>query len=73
MPVTYRPRVDAAFQVASIDNTFIEQIEATEPPGSAFYQLPYIAFPQSTPMVQIVPIRGIFAAKRLCAKLPSIR
>ena len=52
-PATYRPMVDAAFQAALIDKTFVEQIEATMPPGSAIYQLPYIAFPESAPVVQL--------------------
>jgi phosphoglycerol transferase len=52
-PTTYRPKVEVAFQAASIDKKFIERIEAMLPPGSAVYQLPYIAFPESAPVEQL--------------------
>jgi len=42
-------------------------------PRLAIFQLPFIAFPECATLEQIVLNRGIFAAKRLCAKLRSIR
>lgn len=46
-PTSYSATVKTTFAWASTDETFIRQIEASMPPKSAIYQLPYVAFPES--------------------------
>jgi phosphoglycerol transferase len=52
-PTSYRPLVEAAYRNSTVDIEFIRQIEALMPPGSAIYDLPYVAFPESAPTVQL--------------------
>jgi phosphoglycerol transferase len=52
-PTSYRPAVEAGMRTASVDRDFIQKIEAAMPPGSAIYDLPYIAFPESAPVQQL--------------------
>jgi phosphoglycerol transferase len=46
-PTSYSAQVHGEFAAAEMDRSFVERIEAHVPPGSAIYQLPYIAFPES--------------------------
>ncbi|WP_433739401.1 DUF7024 domain-containing protein [Pseudomonas putida] len=52
-PTSYASTVAIGRANAAMDQQFIQQLESSLPPGSAIYQLPYIAFPESAPMAQM--------------------
>jgi phosphoglycerol transferase len=54
-PASYSAITAAAAGKASIDRSFVQQIEASLPAGAAVYQLPYFAFPESGPVEQLGP------------------
>ena len=52
-PASYRQATAAGFEIASMDEGFIHQVEASMPPGSAIYQLPYMEFPDFGPVEKL--------------------
>lgn len=52
-PLSYRSVVAAGSAAGAVDEEFIHQIEASMPPESAIYQLPYMRFPDFGPLQKL--------------------